>query len=139
MIFLSSFSIGAYFLPRVPVGKRANLTKVQSKGFFPGAQVTRGRDWKWDDQDGGSGRVGRLTDITAWSGIVRSGAKVTWNPLVKNQYRIGHQGSVSILLQRGRPSKWRGLCNSRKVSQIPFTRFGFLGQLSLGLMIMNFI
>lgn len=80
----------------VPVGKRANLTKVQSKGFFPGAQVTRGRDWKWDDQDGGSGRVGRLTDITAWSGIVRSGAKVTWNPFLKNQYRIGHMGSVDL-------------------------------------------
>lgn len=82
--------------PRVPVGKRSNCTKVQSKGFFPGAKVTRGRDWKWGEQDGGNGRVGILTEICAWSGIERAGAKVTWNVLSKNTYRTGHMGSVGI-------------------------------------------
>lgn len=82
--------------PRVPVGKRSNCTKVQSKGFFPGAKVTRGRDWKWGEQDGGNGRVGILTEICAWSGVERAGAKVTWNVLSKNTYRTGHMGSVGI-------------------------------------------
>ena len=81
---------------RVPVGKRINCTKVQSKGLFPGAKVTRGRDWKWGEQDGGSGRVGTLTEITAWNSMERSGAKVTWNLFSQNTYRAGYQGSVGL-------------------------------------------
>jgi len=56
--------------------------------------VARGRDWKWGDQDGGNGRVGTLSEITAWSELQRSGAKVIWNLLRSNTYRTGYQGSV---------------------------------------------
>ncbi|KAL9962406.1 hypothetical protein ACROYT_G031507 [Oculina patagonica] len=80
----------------IPVGKRTNFTKKQSKGFFAGAKVSRGRDWKWGDQDGGNGRVGTLAEITAWSGLERSGAKVIWNLLRNNTYRTGYQGSVDL-------------------------------------------
>lgn len=80
----------------IPAGKRAGAVKVQSKGFFSGAKVTRGRDWKWDDQDGGSGRIGTLTEITAWSNVERAGAKVIWNILRNNTYRAGYQGSVDL-------------------------------------------
>ena len=85
-----------FFPSSIPVGKRANCTKVQSKGFFPGARVTRGRDWKWGEQDGGSGRVGALTEIIAWYGTNRAGANVTWDPLSENTYRIGYMGSVGF-------------------------------------------
>ena len=78
----------------MPVGKRSDAVKVQSKGFFPGAKVSRGRDWKWADQDGGNGEIGTLTEITAWKGVERSGAKVIWNILMNNTYRVGYRGSV---------------------------------------------
>lgn len=80
----------------IPVGRRAGAVKVQSKGFFPGAKVARGRDWKWADQDGGSGRIGTLTEITAWSNVERAGAKVIWNILRNNTYRAGYQGLVDL-------------------------------------------
>ena len=83
----------------IHVGKRTNFTKVQSKGLFPGARVSRGRDWKWGDQDGGNGRVGTLAEITAWSEVQRSGAKVVWTILRNNTYRTGYQGSVSSFIK----------------------------------------
>ncbi|KAJ7358991.1 E3 ubiquitin-protein ligase mib2 [Desmophyllum pertusum] len=80
----------------IPVGKRTNFVKRQSKGFFPGAKVSRGRDWKWAEQDGGNGRIGTLSEITAWNGVDRSGAKIVWGMLRNNTYRAGHQGSVDL-------------------------------------------
>ena len=80
----------------MPVGKRANCTKVQSKGFFRGAKVTRGKDWKWVDQDGGNGCVGTLTAITSWNGTERSWANVSWSLINKNTYRTGYMGTVSF-------------------------------------------
>ena len=56
--------------------------------------MVRGRDWKWGDQDGGSGHVGTLSEVTAWSEWPRSGAKVIWNLLRSNKYRTGYQGLV---------------------------------------------
>ena len=56
--------------------------------------MTRGRDWKWGEQDGGSGRIGTIQEITAWSDVERSGAKVIWNILSKYTYRTGHMGAV---------------------------------------------
>lgn len=78
----------------VPVGKRADCTKIKSKGFFPGAKVTRGKDWEWTDQDGGN--VGTLTAIKPWNGFPRSGASVTWNILRKYNYRTGYLGKVDL-------------------------------------------
>ena len=57
--------------------------------------MARGRDWIWEDQDGGSGVVGTLAEITAWNELQRSGAKVIWNlPGSNSTYRTGYQGSV---------------------------------------------
>ena len=56
--------------------------------------MVRGRDWNWDDQYGSSGRVGKLSEVTAWSDWPRSGAKVIWNLLRHNTYRTGYQGLV---------------------------------------------
>ena len=83
-----------FLLLRIPVGKRSNFTKRQSRGLFPGARVTRGRDWKWGDQDGGGGHVGQLTEITSWNGVERAGANVMWSLLSRNTYRTGHMGQV---------------------------------------------
>ena len=88
--------ISGPFSVRMPVGKRSDAVKVQSKGLFPGAKVSRGRDWKWADQDGGNGEIGTLTEITAWSLVERSGAKVTWSTVGNKTYRVGYQGSVRL-------------------------------------------
>lgn len=29
-----------------------NARKVEARGIFPGAEVVRGHDWRWGDQDG---------------------------------------------------------------------------------------
>lgn len=78
----------------VPVGKRADCTRIKSKGFFPGAKVTRGKDWQWADQDGGD--VGTLTAIMSWYETPRSGANVSWNILRENNYRTGYLGKVDL-------------------------------------------
>ena len=39
-------------LYRVRVLPRSGLRKVEAKGLFVDARVFRGRDWKWNDQDG---------------------------------------------------------------------------------------
>ncbi len=41
--------------------------KLTLRGLFPGARVVRGVDWHWEDQDGGPGRRGKVTDIQDWS------------------------------------------------------------------------
>ena len=40
--------------------------RFQVRGIFPGARVIRGVDWQWEDQDGGNGRRGKITEIQDW-------------------------------------------------------------------------
>ena len=42
------------------------LYDSQVRGIFPGARVIRGVDWQWEDQDGGNGRRGKVTEIQDW-------------------------------------------------------------------------
>ena len=39
---------------------RRKSKKISARGIFPGARVSRGVDWQWDDQDGGNGRKGKV-------------------------------------------------------------------------------
>lgn len=48
---------------RVLVEPRRKSKKVMARGIFPGARVVRGVDWQWEDQDGGNGRRGKVTEI----------------------------------------------------------------------------
>ena len=61
--------------------------------------MSRGRDWKWGNQDGGSGRVGRLSEITSWDHLTRAGAGVVWDNLKSNVYRTGYRGLVSCTVE----------------------------------------
>jgi len=45
------------------VEPRRKSKKITSRGIFPGARVVRGVDWQWEDQDGGNGRRGKVTEI----------------------------------------------------------------------------
>ena len=67
-IFQNSLQIVAQFIHhllyhRVLVEPRRKSKKITSRGIFPGARVVRGVDWQWEDQDGGNGRRGKVTEI----------------------------------------------------------------------------
>ena len=44
------FSAATCYRVRVP--PRCDAQRVELRGLFPGALVTRGRDWRWGNQDG---------------------------------------------------------------------------------------
>ena len=59
-----------------------------------GDRVQRGPDWKWDDQDGGEGEQGTITnapDENTW-------ARVEWDAGGSNSYRWGQEDSWDLIL-----------------------------------------
>uniref|UniRef100_A0A915KDU0 RING-type E3 ubiquitin transferase n=1 Tax=Romanomermis culicivorax TaxID=13658 RepID=A0A915KDU0_ROMCU len=67
------------------------------RGLFPGARVIRGLDWQWEDQDGGTGRRGKITELQDWSSSSpHSAVYVVWDAGTKNLYRVGFQGMVDL-------------------------------------------
>ncbi|WAR24400.1 MIB1-like protein [Mya arenaria] len=78
---------------RVCMETRRKSKKITTRGIFPGARVIRGVDWQWEDQDGGNGRRGKVTEIQDWSAASpRSAAYVLWDNVAKNLYRVGFEG-----------------------------------------------
>ena len=41
---------------------RGVMDKVEAKGLFPGAEVVRGPDWAWEEQDGQFSKVYKQMD-----------------------------------------------------------------------------
>ena len=79
------------------VGDRLSARMSEVFGIFPGAVAVRGKDWKWDNQDGGLGGQGRVTRVHGWKGQTeRSVVSVMWQSQVENTYRLGHQGKVDV-------------------------------------------
>ncbi|WAR14989.1 MIB2-like protein [Mya arenaria] len=71
--------------------------KAEAKGTFAHARVIRGPDWDWGNQDGGEGKIGKVTDVRGWdSESGRSVAAVTWSSGSTNVYRVGHKGKVDL-------------------------------------------
>ena len=66
--------------------------------MFPGSKVGRGRDWQWDDQDGGQGSEGEVKDYAnessdSWRNLVH----VQWSTTgVSDIYRLGFHGYVDL-------------------------------------------
>lgn len=76
---------------------RKRAKKVVTRGLFAGARVVRGVDWQWEEQDGGPGRRGKITDLQDWSAASpRSAAYVVWDSGAKNLYRVGFEGMVDL-------------------------------------------
>uniref|UniRef100_A0A5S6Q828 RING-type E3 ubiquitin transferase n=1 Tax=Trichuris muris TaxID=70415 RepID=A0A5S6Q828_TRIMR len=76
---------------------RKKSKKIPFRGLYPGAQVVRGIDWQWDNQDGGAGGRGRIRDIQEWSkDYPRSAAYVVWDSGSQNLYRVGFDGMVDL-------------------------------------------
>ncbi|VDH99791.1 E3 ubiquitin-protein ligase mind-bomb [Mytilus galloprovincialis] len=74
-----------------------NSTKVRAQGLINGARVVRGPDWDWGNQDGGEGKIGKITEIRGWdSESERSVSNVAWQTGSTNVYRVGHKGKVDL-------------------------------------------
>ncbi|XP_078043015.1 E3 ubiquitin-protein ligase mind bomb 2 isoform X2 [Augochlora pura] len=81
----------------VQLTQRKGCPKIPLKGIFIGAKVVRGPDWEWGNQDGGSGKTGRVMDIRGWDNeSSRSVATVTWSTGNTNVYRLGYKGCVDL-------------------------------------------
>lgn len=76
---------------------RRKSKKIPVRGIFPGARAIRGVDWSWEDQDGGNGRRGKVTEIQDWSSSSpRSAAYIMWDTGAKNLYRVGFEGMADL-------------------------------------------
>ena len=82
---------------RLLVESRRKSKKITTRGIFPSARVIRGVDWQWEDQDGGSGKRGKVTEIQDWSATSpRSAAYIMWDNGAKNLYRVGFEGMADL-------------------------------------------
>lgn len=82
---------------RVLIESRRKSKKLTARGMFPGARVVRGIDWQWDEQDGGTSRRGKVTEIQDWSSSnPRSAAYVLWDNGAKNLYRVAFEGMCDL-------------------------------------------
>uniref|UniRef100_A0A673K4S7 E3 ubiquitin-protein ligase MIB1 n=1 Tax=Sinocyclocheilus rhinocerous TaxID=307959 RepID=A0A673K4S7_9TELE len=82
---------------RVLLESRRKSKKITSRGIFAGGRVVRGVDWQWEDQDGGNGRRGKVTEVQDWSASSpHSAAYVLWDNGAKNLYRVGFEGMSDL-------------------------------------------
>jgi hypothetical protein len=63
--------------------------KVTASNFIPGATVTRGEDWRWRDQDGGS--PGILVQLQGQKAVVR------WASGRESTYRVGEHNAYDLI------------------------------------------
>src|SRR6218665_1930445 len=69
---------------------RLNSPQFLLNGMFVGAEVVSGKDWQWNDQDGGNGAKGFISGFTDY------GATVEWGNGNVNYYRIGEDGMIDL-------------------------------------------
>jgi len=82
---------------RMLLEPRRKSKKIPVRGIFHGARVIRGVDWQWEDQDGGNGRRGKVTEVQDWSAASpRSAAYIIWDTGAKNLYRVGFEGMADL-------------------------------------------
>lgn len=65
---------------------------IALEGIQVGCRVIRGPDWKWGDQDGGAGNIGRVFSVR--NGVV----EVRWPNGHQNTYRYGAEGASDLLI-----------------------------------------
>ncbi|XP_028390869.1 uncharacterized protein LOC114515772 [Dendronephthya gigantea] len=62
------------------------------EGIKVGVRVVRGKDWKWSNQDGGTGSKGYVYDVSEMTGV----CKVRWEDGSTNTYRNGAEGAFDL-------------------------------------------
>lgn len=84
--------------PGEKLKKRSISLRIRAMGIFPGAEVTRGKDWIWGDQDGGPGSIGQVLGFeNVAPNSSRNLVRVKWSGAeIANSYRLGFEGHVDI-------------------------------------------
>ncbi|ESO07042.1 hypothetical protein HELRODRAFT_191290 [Helobdella robusta] len=91
------FRINSPGCERALLDPRRKSKKITTRGIYPGARVVRGVDWQWEEQDGGAGRRGKVSDVQDWNNSCpRSAAYVLWDTGTKNLYRVGFEGMSDL-------------------------------------------
>lgn len=82
------------FTAREPARETTREPSLSSVSSLIGRRVRRGRDWKWEMQDGGAGSLGTITSEPDADGWV----KVSWDKGGGNSYRMNstHQDLVLV-------------------------------------------
>ena len=76
---------------------------VTMRNVRKGMVVQRGADWKWEQQDGGPGKLGLLE---AKSDVTDGWARVKWDSGTTNSYRIGADGGYDLKVGYVMPYSW---------------------------------
>ncbi|XP_020605863.1 E3 ubiquitin-protein ligase MIB1-like [Orbicella faveolata] len=91
-----SYPIFCYIDAEFLLEEEARKLKIQARGIYPGAKVTRGPDWEYDNQDGGIGTFGTVKKIMNWKENPASAATASWENGTKGTYRLGYHGKVDL-------------------------------------------
>ncbi|KAJ8319866.1 hypothetical protein KUTeg_001453 [Tegillarca granosa] len=86
-----------------PVPPRSKATKMATaKGVFPNAEVMRGPHWKYKNEDGGEGEVGKVIKLVTWNNnSYRGGVQVKWKSMSDiKTFRLGGEGCVDVIYTR---------------------------------------
>ena len=77
------------------VEPRKKAKKITYKGIYPGAKVSKGVDWQWNEQDKCISKKGKVIEIRDWTkNTPMSAILVQWDNGNKNIYRCGYKGMV---------------------------------------------
>ena len=69
--------------------------RLDVKGMFTGAKVTRGKDWSSINRIDENEKEGEILEILEFDGIAKSGARVDWKRSSSPaKHRVGHRGKV---------------------------------------------
>eukprot|EP00002_Diphylleia_rotans_P006818 TRINITY_DN1622_c0_g2_i1.p1 TRINITY_DN1622_c0_g2~~TRINITY_DN1622_c0_g2_i1.p1 ORF type:complete len:677 (+),score=123.00 TRINITY_DN1622_c0_g2_i1:93-2123(+) len=77
---------------------KLDIEPINDENSTAGVRVMRGNDWKWQDQDGGFGKTGRIVGPSS-----RGWANVEWDTGSRNSYRIGGEGKFDLIRAPDKP------------------------------------
>merc|ERR1719387_1279579 len=93
-----------------------------------GAEVIRGPDWQWDDQDGGKGGIGIILDPSDPSNrlpsdLAQGWIKVRWGNGVVQNYRVGYRANHDLVYvkREATPQAWLDAQQERLWTERKFT------------------
>ncbi|KAK7604043.1 hypothetical protein V9T40_004316 [Parthenolecanium corni] len=90
-----------------------------------GLRVIRGPDWHWDDQDGGEGFVGTVTEFGSRTSPDKT-VVVLWDVGYRTNYRIGYDGAFDLRVFDNAPigiNQPRVMCNGCQKQDFSGMRF----------------
>ena len=78
--------------------KNSPFRRIWREKLTKGTAVDRGRDWKWGDQNGGTGNHGIVQGWAGEVGASENWVKVKWRNGRQNNYRWGAEGAFDLMI-----------------------------------------